>query len=244
MDIISRLKQYMDLMGIPVTQFADNCRIPRPTFSQLLSGRNKKVSDEIVKKIHEGYPDMSIMWLLFGEGRMLDASAGVGGGSSASVAPIQAPKPARIQNRESAPEGHIPMSGITVRPPQTQRIDFGDSDGGGHPLEGGADGSAGMDDPMSDQRESAREAYRPGFHYMAGSDIPGMGAGQREAIPDQEKPSGDERPERRLDDNRSDHMSASALQRKGKRVVSIVVYYDDNSFEPFIPDPKGLLPFQ
>lgn len=29
----------------------------------------------------------------------------------------------------------------------------------------------------------------------------------------------------------------------GKRVMSIVVYYDDNSFESFIPDPSRHNPF-
>ncbi len=45
MDIVSRLKLFLDYLGIPVTQFADNCGIPRPTLSQLLNGRNKTVRD-------------------------------------------------------------------------------------------------------------------------------------------------------------------------------------------------------
>ena len=53
MDIVSRLKTFINYLGIPVTQFADNCRIPRPTLSQLLNGRNKKVSDELIGKIHD-----------------------------------------------------------------------------------------------------------------------------------------------------------------------------------------------
>lgn len=70
MDFVSRLKQYLEIKQIPVTQFADTCRIPRPTLSQLLNGRNKKVSDEVIGKIHEAYPDISVMWLMFGEGSM------------------------------------------------------------------------------------------------------------------------------------------------------------------------------
>lgn len=58
-------------MGIPNSQFADTCDIPRPTVSQLLNGRNKKVSDEIISKIHAAYPSLSIMWLLFGEEPMM-----------------------------------------------------------------------------------------------------------------------------------------------------------------------------
>lgn len=61
----------MNSESISSTQFADACRIPRPTLSQILSGRNKKISDEVIGKIHEAYPALSIMWLLFGEGSML-----------------------------------------------------------------------------------------------------------------------------------------------------------------------------
>lgn len=70
MDIVSRLKIFMTSLNITSTQFADACGIPRPSLSQLLNGRNKKVSDEILTKIHDSFPDLSIPWLLFGEGSM------------------------------------------------------------------------------------------------------------------------------------------------------------------------------
>lgn len=71
MDIISRLKTYLNSMNISNSQFADTCGIPRPTLSQLLNGRNKKISDEIISKIHDTYPSLSVLWLLFGEGQMM-----------------------------------------------------------------------------------------------------------------------------------------------------------------------------
>lgn len=71
MDIVSRLKKFISFTNVPVTQFADNCNIARPTLSQLLNGRNKKVSDELISKIHEAYPTLSVLWLMFGEGDML-----------------------------------------------------------------------------------------------------------------------------------------------------------------------------
>lgn len=67
----TRLKLFLDSKGIPSSQFADLCEIPRPSFSQLLSGRNQKVSDTLIKKIHSAFPDLSVMWLMFGEGNML-----------------------------------------------------------------------------------------------------------------------------------------------------------------------------
>lgn len=66
--IATRLKLFIDTKGITTSQFADMCGIPRPSLSQILTGRNKKVSDIIVGQIHKTFPDLSIMWLLFGEG--------------------------------------------------------------------------------------------------------------------------------------------------------------------------------
>lgn len=71
MDIATRLRQFIDYRKISVSQFADTCGIPRPSLSQLLSGRNKKVSDELIGKIHDAFPALSVLWLMFGEGSML-----------------------------------------------------------------------------------------------------------------------------------------------------------------------------
>lgn len=80
--IATRLKLFMDSEGLTNSQFADMCGIPRPSLSQLLSGRNKKISDVLVKLIHTQFPDLSVLWLMFGEGEMLmprvaSGSAGV-----------------------------------------------------------------------------------------------------------------------------------------------------------------------
>ena len=71
-NVAVRLKLFMDQMGISNSQFADQCGIPRPSLSQLLNGRNKKISDVIVRQIHDRYPELSVLWLMFGEGSMLN----------------------------------------------------------------------------------------------------------------------------------------------------------------------------
>lgn len=81
MDIVGRIKKFIVTNSIPVTQFADNCNISRSTLSQLLGGRNKKVSDEIISKIHTTYPNLSIYWLLFGEGNMMSDNQVIGNGA-------------------------------------------------------------------------------------------------------------------------------------------------------------------
>lgn len=72
-----RLKHFMEFAGLSNSQFADSCGIPRPTLSQLLSGRNKKLSDQIIRPIHEKFPELSIVWLMFGEGDMLTDDSSV-----------------------------------------------------------------------------------------------------------------------------------------------------------------------
>ena len=67
---------FLEQADISNSQFADTCKIPRPTLSQLLNGRNKKVSDEVIAKIHTAYPTLNIMWLLFGDGEMYSGANG------------------------------------------------------------------------------------------------------------------------------------------------------------------------
>lgn len=72
MDIVDRLVAYKDYTGLTNSQFADRAGIPRPTLSQFLNGRNKRLSDDMTAKLHAAYPDLNVMWLLFGEGSMVN----------------------------------------------------------------------------------------------------------------------------------------------------------------------------
>jgi len=88
MDIVTRLKEFLGQNGISNSQFADTCEIPRPTLSQLLNGRNKRVSDEVIGKIHRAYPSLNIMWLMFGDGEMLLNGSSMDGGGMPSASPM------------------------------------------------------------------------------------------------------------------------------------------------------------
>lgn len=72
-NIATRLKLLLETKGLTNSQFADACGIPRPTLSQILTGRNKKISDVLVGQIHRTFSDVSILWLLFGEGNMFES---------------------------------------------------------------------------------------------------------------------------------------------------------------------------
>lgn len=73
-NIALRLKVLIENLGLTSSQFADKCGISRSTLSQLLSGRNKKLSNLIIEQIHMAYPGLSVLWLLFGEGEMWSAN--------------------------------------------------------------------------------------------------------------------------------------------------------------------------
>lgn len=177
MDIVSRLKTFINYLGIPVTQFADNCRIPRPTLSQLLNGRNKKVSDELIGKIHDSYPELSVLWLMFGEGDML-----------------------HLKNIQ------------TSEPQNSTMIDFGSRHS--------ADDEQSMpridfDSDFSDRRPNnltAEKAEAPVLESAPGE----LSLPATDAVTD--APA-----------------TFTFNADQAKKIVNIIVYYNDNSFESFVP---------
>lgn len=68
--IADRLKLFIDHTGLNNSQFAEKCGIPKPSLSQILSGRNKKVSNQFFETLHLSFPELNILWLIFGEGSM------------------------------------------------------------------------------------------------------------------------------------------------------------------------------
>lgn len=68
--VAARIKSVIAALGLTDSQFADKCAISRPTLSLLLSGKNKKISDIMLTQIHSAFPEVSILWILFGEGEM------------------------------------------------------------------------------------------------------------------------------------------------------------------------------
>ncbi len=73
--IATRLKVFMDSMELSHSQFADSCGIPRPTLSQLLSGRNKRSVICWWGKFIGHILPFRFFWLLFGEGDMIVSSS-------------------------------------------------------------------------------------------------------------------------------------------------------------------------
>lgn len=183
MDIVSRLKSFINFSGVPVTQFADNCRIPRPTLSQLLNGRNKKVSDELIGKIHEAYPQLSVLWLMFGEGNML-----------------------HNENFETSEPQNGPF------------LDF------------------------SNQNNPEKQTIAPTLDFSGNFQSAQSNRMETEKVENPATPSTilnmtdtSSSPK----DKKSDISATLSFNPdQSKKIVNIIVYYNDNSFESFVPSPE------
>ena len=69
MNINDRVKALMDHETLTSSEFADKAGIQQSTFSHFINGRNK-ASLDVVTKIHQAFEDVSLEWLLYGQGQM------------------------------------------------------------------------------------------------------------------------------------------------------------------------------
>ncbi|MBO0357897.1 helix-turn-helix domain-containing protein [Hymenobacter sp. BT186] len=67
--MVDRIREILSARQLTPTQFADTIGVARPIVSHILSGRNKP-SLEVVQKIVDAFPDVSLAWLLKGIGSM------------------------------------------------------------------------------------------------------------------------------------------------------------------------------
>lgn len=190
MDIVSRLKEFIELLGIPVTQFADNCRIPRPTLSQLLNGRNKTVRDELISKIHEAYPQLNVMWFMFGEGEPilgdspLEATGAVPNVVKREINEANDREGSRFGSTQEPIEFSLDMLADTGENPRLV--------------------------------ESKHHATSPMVNDTAQNSVRSNASKTQRTI----------------------SFDALGESVAGKRIVNIIVYYSDHSFQSFIPDPN------
>lgn len=181
--LATRLKLFIDTNGMTTSQFADMCGIPRPSLSQILTGRNKKVSDIIIGQIHKTFPDLSVMWLLFGEGPV----------KTAITNPI---------------ERAVSNSGRGVS---------GDSSMSENSVEGQFSGS---------DMEKFMAGNAVGNKYSKENGLTGAQKGFNDAKNQQFET------EIKINDL---HRQIENLRKNPRRVVQITIYYDDSTFETFIP---------
>lgn len=64
-----RIEEIMRMKGVKATEFAKTVDIKQASLSHILNGRNNPSLD-VVMKICQAYPDISLRWLLYGQGEM------------------------------------------------------------------------------------------------------------------------------------------------------------------------------
>ena len=67
----NRIRNIIEKYGLSSNTFAQEIDVNRSTISHILSGRNKP-SIEVLQKILRRFPDVSVSWLLLGQGAMDD----------------------------------------------------------------------------------------------------------------------------------------------------------------------------
>ncbi|MDR0939701.1 MAG: helix-turn-helix transcriptional regulator [Mediterranea sp.] len=70
MELKDRIKVIMDRESLSPRAFADAIGLQQSTLSHILNDRNKPSLD-VVMKIHQRYPEVSLEWLIDGVGNML-----------------------------------------------------------------------------------------------------------------------------------------------------------------------------
>lgn len=196
MDIVTRLKEFINYLSIPVTQFADNCSIPRPTLSQLLNGRNKKVSDELIGKIHDAYPNLSVLWLMFGEGDMLHDSNIKISRPKNDVDPVNSATQATVKEENKA---SIEFNSLFSQNPAEKLA------------------------PTENTKETS---LRTTLDFTADANLQKdnqrmtLGADFNDA------------------NNTPSTNTITFNPDSNRKIVNIIVYYSDNSFESFVPNGK------
>lgn len=211
----------MQHLNMPVTQFADACKIPRPTMSQLLNGRNKKVSDELIRKFHTEFPELNVMWLLFGEGDMLKGENG------------ETSEAQRTQLFTFSDSDSTENKGDT--PPLS--FNFDDTDFEQKKSDMHLADNMAMQDAVStvptDQKDTKQDL---GAHISQTEakhspfDSYGMNAMAQFV---QTSSKGTPADRSKTTDDGSTTISFS--DDGNRKIVNIIVYYSDNSFEAFVP---------
>lgn len=252
MQLIDRLKMFMDAEGVTISQFADRCAIPRPTMSQLMNGRNKRVSDEIINKIHTGFPTLSILWLMFGEGDMAPAvkieTSEAQNGAETVGAEAQSVAREEVVVPYGLPRKQTKNGSDNSKEVQGGYVDFltdleSDEDGlfasgivdnttsstlpganGARSIRFEADVTESDECSTAASSSASNPVKHPASQTISGDQAKASVSGvfSSNSVKVEESPAGQSK--------------VSISPKQGKKITNIVVFYSDNSFQSFLPE--------
>lgn len=102
-NVKERILQIMNREGLKAAAFADNINVAQATLSQILRGRNMPSMDFLLR-LRQRYPDVSLDWLLTGEGVMSESPANAETVTSSSLDMNNEDYPLFAENAENPTE--------------------------------------------------------------------------------------------------------------------------------------------
>ena len=100
-----RIRQVMEWAKLSQQDFAARLEVSPASLSSIFTGRTNPTSNH-VNAIHRVFPEISVNWLMFGEGEMLVGGAGEQAGASAGATAAPA-----SEEGTAAAAAHVPMNG-------------------------------------------------------------------------------------------------------------------------------------
>ncbi|WP_345225343.1 helix-turn-helix transcriptional regulator [Hymenobacter koreensis] len=112
--MLDRIRAILQARQLTPTQFADTIGVARPIVSHILGGRNKP-SLEVVQKIIAAFPDLSMPWLLTGQGSM-EVVPGIAFAASLDAPSNLVARHDTVEGNASAPEPRQRVASKAARP--------------------------------------------------------------------------------------------------------------------------------
>lgn len=221
MDLLTRLNDFMQKQRMSSSQFADAIGIPRPSMSQILNGRNKKISNEFIEKLHQAFPTLDMMWLIFGEVTpSLNATLSDNKRKS---------EPSLFDTADTTDTADIDATDdVEDNQINPKHITYNDSD------KNAVDNTA---DATEDTKDNISQNETP-TPTKSSINIKSVSSTVTDIADDNDNTLSKDTQESFTDNNsHSDGMPSSVIKIVSKRSIdTIIVFYDDNTYQRFKPE--------
>ena len=259
--MVDRINLILKAKNLTSRQFAEEIGIQPSGMSHILSGRSRPSLDFVMKVINR-YPEIDIKWLTLGEGEMYASPYSMPVSDaplSPSFSPSKPSTPATTAPVASTPAAPVASTPATTSPVAPTPTDYSSP----KPAESQWQepdlfSSAESPDVYTPNRETpmpsrggavdgAENAAAPAVDAVAKGTADVAASGRTIEVPAESEPVPQPRPQAyqpqtraRLDENRVDDMPASPVAEnrnlRNKKIVKVVILYDDHSFSEYYPE--------
>ena len=241
--MVDRINLILKAKNLTSRQFAEEIGIQPSGMSHILSGRNRPSLDFVMKVINR-YPEIDIKWLTLGEGEMY-ASPYSMPVSDATLSPSFSPsKPATPTTTAPVASSPTEYSSPKSAESQWQEPDLFSSaetpDVYTPNRETPMPSRGGAVDGAENATGSAVDAVAKDAADVAASGGTIEASAEPEPVPQPRPQAYQPQTRARLDENRVDDMPAPPVAEnrnlRNKKIVKVVILYDDHSFSEYYPE--------